>query len=71
MEVETKKVVGKGIYAKQTIAEGTLITEDLLVGKRPIVALGMEQYELIIGQKARTTIEKDSPIGLNDIVFES
>ena len=71
MEMETKKVVGKGIYAKHTIAEGTLITEDLLVGKRPIVDLGMEQYELILGQKARTTIEKGSSIGLNDIVFES
>ncbi len=69
VEFATKKIIQKGIYAKRTIEINEIITEELLVGKRPVKDLGMENYELIIGKKVLIKIEKDAAINLNQLEF--
>ncbi len=70
IEKETRKIVGKGIYARCDIEIGEVLSIDQFVGKRPLHDLPMEHYTLIIGKKAKTKIEKGSPIQLKDIQFD-
>lgn len=69
-EIETQKVVKKGIYATEHIPSGTVITEYHLVGKRPNKGIGIEHYETIIGKQARTDISKGHPIFPDNISWE-
>ena len=68
-EFETKKVVGKGIYANIDIKEGELITEEMLVGKRPVIDIEMTDYLMLIGKKANKIIKRHESIRLKDIEF--
>ncbi|MEY3237240.1 MAG: hypothetical protein RI883_1341 [Bacteroidota bacterium] len=70
IEKATLKVVGKGIYANQDLPSGTILTEEMLVGKRPSNGLGMENYHTIIGKKIKQSISKGNAIQLNLIDFE-
>ena len=70
IEKDTLKVVGKGIYTNQDLTAGTILTEDMLVGKRPCTGLGMENYSIIIGKKIKQSISKGKAIDLNLIDFE-
>lgn len=70
VEIETQKVVKKGIYALCDIKVGEVITEKHLVGKRPVGELGMENYELLIGKKVNSPISKNTAISFKHIVWE-
>lgn len=70
VEIETQKVVKKGIYALCDIKVGEVITEKHLVGKRPVGELGMENYELLIGKKVNFPISKNTAISFKHIVWE-
>lgn len=70
-EIGTRKVVQKGIYAKIEIKKGTIITENMLVGKRPVKDLNVLDYELIVGKKSIVTIPKNSSISLTHIDIEN
>ena len=70
VERETLKVVGKGIYSNQDLKVGTIITEEMLVGKRPCKGIGMEHFSLIIGKKTNQSISKGTSIDFHLINFE-
>ena len=69
VEKGTQKVVQKGIYTTQDLKAGTVITEDMLVGKRPVVDLSIDEYEKLIGKKIVTDLSKNQAIKLSDIDF--
>jgi len=57
----------KSIYAKDTINEGELITEDMLTVKGPGGGLLPKYLDIVIGRKAQVTIEGDHPVSWKDI----
>ncbi len=69
VEKGTQKVVQKGIYTTQDLKVGTVITEEMLVGKRPVVDLSIDEYEKLIGKKIITDLSKNQAIKLSDIDF--
>jgi N,N'-diacetyllegionaminate synthase len=69
VEKGTQKVVQKGIYTTQNLKAGTVITEEMLVGKRPVVELSIDEYEKLIGKKIVTDLSKNQAIKLSDIDF--
>lgn len=69
VEKGTQKVVQKGIYTTQDLKAGTVITEEMLVGKRPVVELSIDEYEKLIGKKIVTDLSKNQAIKLSDIDF--
>lgn len=70
VEKGTQKVVQKGIYTTQDLKAGTVITEEMLVGKRPVVDLSIDEYEKLIGKKVKFDLAKNTSIKLNDINFD-
>lgn len=70
VEKATQLVVKKGIYAKLNLKAGDMITEEHLVGKRPISELGMEEYESIIGKRLTIDVEKDTAISRKHISWD-
>lgn len=70
IENNTKTVVGKGIYAKIDLKKGQIIDESILVGKRPILEINMNQYTQLIGRKLKNDIPANEAIQWKDIEFE-
>lgn len=70
IEKATQLVVKKGIYAKRDIQVGEIITEEHLVGKRPVAEFGMEEYETLIGKRVTSAIPKNAAIGKKDISWD-
>ncbi len=70
VEKATQLVVKKGIYAKANLKAGEIITEEHLVGKRPVAELGMEEYESIIGKRLTIDVEKDMAISRKHISWD-
>jgi len=69
-EIEIKKVVSKGVYARKHIHCGDLITEDILQFKRPATAIGLSNVDLIIGRPAKREITSGRALTLGDVAFE-
>jgi len=69
-EIETKKVVQKGIYLTKDIAVGEIITDDCLIMKRPVTQLSANDYDLVIGKKTSKAIKEGAALNLTDLSFE-
>lgn len=70
VEVATQQVVKKGIYASQDLPAGTIINESMLVGKRPVAEMGMEEYEQLIGKKLTQPVSKNEAISRKHIAWD-
>lgn len=68
-EVETKKIVQKGIYLNKDIKIGEIITDDHLIMKRPVNFLGANDYDFIIGKKVSEDVNKGTALNLKNINF--
>lgn len=69
-EIETKKVVQKGIYLNKNVSSGEVITDEHLIMKRPVSALSAQDYDFVIGKTANKEIEEGEVLKLNDLNFE-
>ena len=69
-EIETKKIVQKGIYLNIDILAGEKLTDDHLVMKRPVNHLSSQDYDRIIGKAINKNLSKGEALKLNDIHFE-
>ncbi|MBT4540738.1 N-acetylneuraminate synthase [Candidatus Woesearchaeota archaeon] len=58
-EVEIAKVVKKSIVAKQAIAKGTTITEEMIALKRPSTGISPKLFRKVIGKTANDDIQED------------
>jgi N-acetylneuraminate synthase/N,N'-diacetyllegionaminate synthase len=56
-EEEIKKVTRRSIVAKTNIPEGTIITEDMLMTKRPSTGIEPKYVKTIVGRKAKKNIK--------------
>ncbi len=59
-ELDIAKIARKSIVAAKDIPKGILITEDMLIIKRPGTGILPKYFPDIIGKKAKSYIEKDS-----------
>jgi N,N'-diacetyllegionaminate synthase len=69
-EIETKKIVQKGIFINKNIAKGEIITDDFLIMKRPVGQLSALEYDFIIGRKVNKNIAEGESLKLTDLDFE-
>lgn len=70
IEIATQQVVKKGIYASRDLAVGTIIDESMLVGKRPVAEMGMEEYESLLGKRLTETVTKNQAISRKHIAWD-
>lgn len=61
-EISNKKIVRKGIYAKQKINKGNFFKEDNLIIKRPETRFRPIDLYKILGKKAKKNYKIDDPI---------
>jgi N,N'-diacetyllegionaminate synthase len=69
-EVETKKVVSKGIYLNCDVIRGQTIGDEMLVFKRPVAGLSATKYDAVIGKKFNKDIKKGTPLTEADLEIE-
>ncbi|MBU2019521.1 MAG: N-acetylneuraminate synthase [Bacteroidetes bacterium] len=69
VEKETKKVVGKGLYVNRELKAGDVISEDCLVGRRPMKFIPVDLYEQILGKKIKTNLNKWDALDWKHIDF--
>ena len=67
VEQDVKNVARRSIVARRTIADGTVITQDLLAFKRPGTGIPPSEYKKLIGRRAVRTIASDTLIKLEDL----
>ncbi len=70
-EIEVRKVVRRSLAAACALAAGTVITEDMIVIKRPGTGIIPAELPLIIGRRTKRDIKADSVIVWDDIDKES
>ena len=58
-EMENRRLARRSIHAKVDIPEGTTITKDMLIIKRPALGIQPKFLDIVIGRKAREEIKKD------------
>ena len=68
-EIETKKIVQKGIYLNKDIKIGEIITDGHLIMKRPVKFLSAYDYDFIIGKKVSKDLNKGTALNLKNINF--
>jgi len=66
-EIETKKVVQKGLYVSRDLKIGDTILEDDVVGKRPMVFVSIDQADHFIGKQIKRVLKKGMPLSMDDI----
>lgn len=69
-ELETKKVVTKGIYLSKNLRAGDVLTEDKLALKRPAGEIDIRFFDLLKGKKLKFDLLKDHLLKWEDIQFE-
>ncbi|MGA7678083.1 MAG: N-acetylneuraminate synthase [Dehalococcoidia bacterium] len=66
-EKENKELARRSLVAKVYIAEGTMLTEEMLDIKRPAGGIEPKHIGLVIGRRTRKDIAKDSPIRWEEV----
>jgi N,N'-diacetyllegionaminate synthase len=66
-ELETKKVVQKGLYLTEDKKKGEILTLDSLVGKRPVIFARIDEADFFIGKIVNKDLKKGSPLSKQDL----
>lgn len=66
-EEEEVAVHGRSLIAKNNIAKGTIITEDMIIIKRPLYGIKPKFLDIVIGREAKKDIEKGDGITWDSI----
>lgn len=69
-EMMNREILAKSLKAAQDIAEGTLITDDMIVVQSPGQGLQPNQRGALVGRKARRAIEAGTPFFPSDLQDE-
>jgi N,N'-diacetyllegionaminate synthase len=69
-EVETKKVVTKGLYLRNTLEKGQSITDHFIALKRPVAFIPANLYDMVVNRTVKRTISQGEPLKWEDINFE-
>lgn len=69
-EEQTLKYARRSIVAKQDIPSGTMITEDMLIMKRPGTGIPPKNVDMFIGKVARRDIKEDTLLRPEDVTPE-
>ncbi|MEI6190029.1 MAG: N-acetylneuraminate synthase [Chitinophagia bacterium] len=70
VEVETKKIVTKGLYLKQDICQGEIIYETNIIAKRPLIGLSVKDIDMCVGKRINKNKNKGDFITLSDLYFD-
>lgn len=66
-EMEERKTRRKSLFTSTKIPKGTIIKENMVCEKRPAIGLEPKYRNRVIGKKAKTDMEEDHIIRLNDL----
>ena len=66
-DIEERKKWFRHIVANKDIPVGTILTEDMLEGKRPETGLSPEYLELFIGKKIKRDLKYNEAITWQDV----
>ena len=66
-ELAIKSLMTKGIYLKESIKKGQMITEEILQYKRPLVGISTSHFDLIINKFVKNDIKAGAALLWNDI----
>ncbi len=66
-EITAHQQVRKGITAKRDIAQGEVITPEIICMKRPAIGILPAHFDLVIGKKTMVAIAENEPIGWGQI----
>lgn len=69
-EVETKKVVTRGLYYTQDLSKGDILTLDRLKAKRPVNGVSADNIDVFLGKKLKHSTKEGDPLKWGDIDFE-
>jgi N,N'-diacetyllegionaminate synthase len=70
-EIEISSVVRKSIIAKQEIMPGTIITEEMLIIKRPGTGIPSKRLDEIVGKKAKQHIQEEEMINFEQLELDN
>lgn len=68
-ELQTKKVVQKGVYASRNIKSGEILRIEDVVAKRPTTSIKIEHLSLLLGRPLKMDVSKGMPLSLNNFDF--
>jgi sialic acid synthase SpsE len=66
-EVSTMKIARKSIVASGDLAEGDVVTLDMLSARRPMGGLSPMEYKQLISKRLVKPVEKDTQLTLKDV----
>lgn len=66
-EAETIRMGRRSILTKTKIKKGQIITEDMLITKRPATGITPKKFPEIVGKKAKHDLEEDYILSFDDI----
>jgi N,N'-diacetyllegionaminate synthase len=69
-EQNIKVIMTKGLYLSEDVSEGSSITEDMFLFKRPVVHLPATLLDSILGKKVNKDLAKGHAISFADIIHE-
>lgn len=69
-EIETKKIVQKGIYLRKNMQPGELLTDDCLIMKRPVINISASDYDFVIGKTVSRNLDAGKALKFSDINLE-
>lgn len=68
-ELETKKVVQKGVFLKRALKKGEKLIEDNLTTKRPMKGIPASSFDLILNKTVNKDLNEGIPLNFSDINF--
>ncbi len=66
LEMETKKVIQKGLYWKSDFNKGAVIRSDHLISKRPVNGVSVEEHDFVVGKILIKNVKNGKPLKKSD-----
>lgn len=66
-EVETRRLVRRGIYARRALIPGEKLQQDDLLYLRPLSSIEACEYQNVIGKKVRREVKQGEPLAWEDL----
>lgn len=68
--LETRKIFRKGLFASRDLQEGEVLTEDMIILRKPVLGIDSVDLHNVLGVKLKGAIMKNQPIHLIDLHIE-
>lgn len=66
-ELEIREIARRSLVAARDLDAGTILTEDLLIARRPAVGLSPSVSSVLVGRRLRRSVSADEPLAWSDV----